>query len=106
VLVLCHKHKSLDKRRELGKKIDQLAVSAVFKKPYDNNCPEFITGYLEGRGVQIEDPAVRVLQEYVGNDLQRLANEMDKMLAGLERTGLFTPTGHAPGRSEPRIQCF
>src|SRR5882757_3780254 len=30
MLVLCHKHKSLDKRRELGKKVDQLTVSAIF----------------------------------------------------------------------------
>lgn len=80
ILVLCHKHKTLDKRRELGKKIDQLAVSAAFKKPYENHLGEFITGYLKGKGKQIEDNAVRILAEYVGNDLNRLANEIDKVL--------------------------
>ena len=36
VLVLCHKYKTLDKRKELGKKADQLTCSVTFKKPYEN----------------------------------------------------------------------
>jgi DNA polymerase III subunit delta len=80
ILVLCHKHKTLDKRKELGKKADQLAVSLTFKKPYENQLPEFITGYVSEKGFRIEDEAVRVLAEYVGNDLSRLANEIDKVL--------------------------
>lgn len=80
ILVLCHKHKTLDKRKELGKKADQLAVSLTFKKPYENQLAEFITGYVSEKGFRIEDEAVRVLAEYVGNDLSRLANEIDKVL--------------------------
>lgn len=80
VLVLCHKHKTLDKRKELGKKADQLAVSLTFKKPYENQLGEFITEYFSDKGYRIEDDAVRVLAEYVGNDLSRLANEIDKVL--------------------------
>lgn len=80
ILVLCHKHKTLDKRRELGKKIDQLAVSVAFKKPYENQLGEFVIGYLKGKGKQIDDGAVRILAEYVGNDLNRLANEIEKVL--------------------------
>jgi DNA polymerase-3 subunit delta len=80
ILVLCHKHKSLDKRKELGKKADQLAVSLTFKKPYENQLGEFIADYVAERGYQIEDAAIRVLAEYVGNDLSRLANEIGKVL--------------------------
>lgn len=80
ILVLCHKHKSLDKRRELGKKIAKLAVSPVFKKPYENHLPEFIQSYVKDKKFSIDDTAVRVLCEYVGNDLKRLANELDKVL--------------------------
>ena len=90
VLVFCHKHKTLDKRRELGKKVEQLAVSAVFKKPYDNQLPDFIISYLDERGVKIQEPAIRVMQEYVGNDLQRLANEMDKVMTGLGQGEIIT----------------
>jgi DNA polymerase-3 subunit delta len=80
VLVLCHKHKTLDKRKELGKKADQLAVTLTFKKPYENQLGEFISDYVAVKGYHIEDAAVRILSEYVGNDLSRLANEIDKVL--------------------------
>ncbi|HCW07459.1 MAG TPA: DNA polymerase III subunit delta [Cytophagales bacterium] len=80
VLVLCHKHKTLDKRRELGKKAEQLAVSATFKKPYDNQLVEFVHGYVAEKNLSIEDKAAQLLAEYVGNDLNRLANEINKVL--------------------------
>ncbi len=80
ILVLCHKHKALDKRRELGKKIDKLTVSAVFKKPYDNVLPDFIQSYVKEKGRSVDDAAVRVLCEYIGTDLKRLANELDKVM--------------------------
>lgn len=80
ILVLCHKHKTFDKRRELGKKIDQLTTSAVFKKPYENQLRDFVADYFEQRGFKADESAMAVLVEYVGNDLNRLANEMDKVL--------------------------
>jgi len=82
VLVLCHKHKTLDKRKELGKKIEKLATTSTFKKPYDNQLGDFITSYIKEKGAKMDDAAVRVLAEYVGNDLNRLANEIDKVLIG------------------------
>lgn len=83
ILVLCHKHKALDKRRELGKKIDKLTVSAVFKKPYENKLPEFIHGYVNEKGHEADEEAVRVLCEYVGTDLKRMANELDKVMISM-----------------------
>lgn len=87
VLLLCHKHKTFDKRKELGKKIDQLTVSATFKKPYENQLPEFVTEYCSDKGAKLSDDAVQVLCEYVGNDLSRLANEIDKVLIGAGAAG-------------------
>ncbi|MEQ8364373.1 MAG: DNA polymerase III subunit delta [Cyclobacteriaceae bacterium] len=83
ILVLCHKHKALDKRRELGKKIDKLTLSAVFKKPYENQLPDFILNYVKEKGYETDEGAVRVLCEYVGNDLKRLSNELDKVMIAL-----------------------
>ncbi|MEJ1239941.1 DNA polymerase III subunit delta [Chryseolinea sp. T2] len=84
VLVFCHKHKSLDKRKELGKKIDQLAVALSTKKLYDNQLPEFVNEYTTDRKIPIEDQAIRALCEFVGNDLHRLANEIDKLIISLQ----------------------
>ncbi len=51
ILVFCHKHKSLDKRRELGKKMDQYAVMLNTKKMYDNQLPEFVYEYMKEKKV-------------------------------------------------------
>jgi DNA polymerase-3 subunit delta len=80
VLVLCHMHKTLDKRRELGKKLDSLTESATFKKMYDNQLPSFVEEYVSSKGYSIDDKGVRVLCEFVGNDLNRMTNEIDKVL--------------------------
>ena len=82
LLVLCHKYKTLDKRKELGKKAEQLTLSATFKKPYENQLPEFVNEYLHSKGFSMEDRGVQVVCESVGNDLSRLSNEIDKMLIG------------------------
>jgi DNA polymerase-3 subunit delta len=83
VLVFCHKHKSLDKRKELGKTIDKLATTISAKKLYDNQLPEFIAEYAHGKKVSINDRATQALSEFVGNDLNRLTNEIDKLLISL-----------------------
>ena len=82
LLVLCHKYKTLDKRKELGKKAEQLTLSATFKKPYENQLPEFVNEYLHSKGFSMEDRGVQVVCESIGNDLSRLSNEIDKMLIG------------------------
>jgi len=85
VLVFCHKHKNLDKRRELGKKIDKLAVTLTTKKCYDNQLPEFVTEYVREKKVSIDDRAILALCEFVGNDLHRLANEIEKLIISLPK---------------------
>ena len=82
ILVLCHKYKAIDKRKELGKKAEQLTVSATFKKPYDNQLPEFVEEYIHVKGHSMDERGVQTLCESVGNDLSRLANEIDKMISG------------------------
>jgi DNA polymerase-3 subunit delta len=83
VLVLCHKYKALDKRKELGKKAEQLTISATFRKPYDNQLPDFVVEYVSSAGYLIDEGAVQVLCESVGNDLSRLSNEIEKLAIGL-----------------------
>jgi DNA polymerase-3 subunit delta len=90
VLVFCHKNKSLDKRKELGKKIDQLTVCITGKKIYDNQLPEFVAEYAQDKKISIDDRAVMALCEYVGNDLHRLANEVDKLTISAGSGGAIT----------------
>jgi DNA polymerase-3 subunit delta len=83
ILVFCHKHKTLDRRRELGKKVDAHAVVLNSKRSYENQLPEFIESYVDEKDARIEEQAVQALCGFVGNDLHRLANEIDKLIINL-----------------------
>jgi DNA polymerase-3 subunit delta len=90
VLVFCHKNKSLDKRKELGKKIDQLCVTINTKKLYDNQLPEFVAEYAKEKKLSMDDRAMMALCEYVGNDLHRLTNEIDKLTIAIKNGETIT----------------
>jgi DNA polymerase-3 subunit delta len=90
VLVLCHKHKALDKRKELGKKADKFDWVMTFKKPYQNQLPEFVHDYFSEKGFKAEPNGIQIFCEYVGNDLSRLANEIDKVLIGKTKEEIIT----------------
>lgn len=101
ILVFCHKHKALDKRKEVGKKIDQYAVALNCKKIYDNQLPEFISEYAREKKITMDDRAVQALCEYVGNDLHRVANEIDKlMIAATGKTITVEHVMHGVGVSK------
>ncbi len=84
VLVFCHKHKNLDKRKELGKTIDKLAETITGKKLSDNQLPDFVSEYAAYKKIVIDSESVMALCELVGNDLSRLTNEFDKLLISLK----------------------
>jgi DNA polymerase-3 subunit delta len=90
VLVLCHKHKSLDKRKELGKKVDSLGFMYSFAKPKQYQLPDFVSAHFSERGFQVEPNGIQALCEYVGTDLNRLVNEIDKLLIGKTKDKLIT----------------
>ncbi len=86
VLVLCYKHKTLDARKKLGKLLaDKNTPAAVLSsnRLYDNQVPQWLTGYVRSKGQQITPQATAMLAEYIGAELGRLTNEVDKMLLNL-----------------------
>ncbi|WP_234794965.1 DNA polymerase III subunit delta [Hymenobacter arizonensis] len=87
VLVFCYKHKTLDSRKKLGKLLsgkDSPAVLMTSKKLYDNQVPQWLTANVRSRGQQITGQATAMLAEYIGADLGRLANEVDKLVLNLK----------------------
>jgi DNA polymerase III subunit delta len=90
ILVFCHKHKTLDKRKELGKRVDKLTTSITAKKLYENQLPEFMAEYAAERKIKIESDALQALCEFVGNDLNRLTNEFDKLVISLQPGAAIT----------------
>lgn len=84
ILVFCYKYGKLDSRKVLSKNIDKFAVNVESKKIYDNQLPDFVKKYVQQKDRKISDKAVFVLCEHVGNNLNRLANELDKIFVNLK----------------------
>ena len=80
VLVICYKYKKLDKRKKLYKAI-QDSGGLVFesKKLYENQVSEWIRRVLLGKGYRISHKATVMLVEYLGTDLNRINNELEKL---------------------------
>lgn len=85
VLVFCHKNKTLDKRKILGKSIDKLSVNVVTKKIYDDKLPGWIETHVSQKGLKITHKAVRMLADAIGTNLERVANEVDKVAINLDK---------------------
>ncbi|WP_311182008.1 DNA polymerase III subunit delta [Hymenobacter volaticus] len=91
VLVFCYKHKSLDARKKLGKLLtgDKKepsppgTVLMTSKKLYDNQVAGWLMGYVRSKQRNITPQATAMLSEYIGAELGRLTNEVDKMLLNL-----------------------
>lgn len=80
ILVFCHKYKTIDGRSALAKVLGKHSVYLTTKKLYDNQLPDWIEQYVKSTGNSIEPKAAYMLAEFIGNDLARLANEVQKLL--------------------------
>lgn len=83
LLVINYKYKTLDKRKKLYKAINENGVLYESKKLYDNEVPAWINGYLKNKNRSIEPNAGMLLTEYLGNDLSKIANELEKLIITL-----------------------
>ncbi len=80
ILVFCHKYKSVDGRKAAGKLINEKAVLVTTKKLWDNQLPDWVSAYVKSLGCDIQHKAVHMLVDYIGNNLDRLTGEIDKLL--------------------------
>jgi DNA polymerase-3 subunit delta len=80
VLVLNYKYKKLDKRKKIYKAIAKSGVIFESKKLYDNQVPDWIRRILSGKKYQIEPKASQMLVEFLGTDLSKISNELDKLM--------------------------
>lgn len=80
ILVFCYKHGILDKRKKIVAEIEKKGVVFESKKLKENMLPTFISTYMKRKKMEIEDKAAELMAEYVGNDLNRLAGELDKLI--------------------------
>ncbi len=92
LLVINYKYKSPDKRKKVFKALEKHGVSFQSKKLYDNQVPGWISTYVSGRKYRIEPKAAALLAEFLGSDLSRIANEVEKLIIAIgEQERTITP---------------
>ncbi len=83
ILVFNYKYKVLDKRTKLYKLIVNNAVYFESNRLRDYQVPPWIERYLMLKGIKTEPNASAMLTEYLGTDLHKIVNELDKLLINL-----------------------
>ncbi|HLA54655.1 MAG TPA: DNA polymerase III subunit delta [Flavobacterium sp.] len=91
VLVFCYKYKTLDKRKKLTKYLDKTGLVYESKKLYDNQVGDWIKRVLQGKNYAIEPKATAMLVEFLGTDLSKINNELEKLQIILPKGATITP---------------
>ncbi|MCV9933803.1 DNA polymerase III subunit delta [Flavobacterium sp. LS1R47] len=92
VLVFCYKYKTLDKRKKVTKLLGQKGLVYESKKLYENQVGDWIKRVLSGKGYSIEPKANAMLVEFLGTDLSKINNELEKLQIILPKGTAITPT--------------
>lgn len=83
ILVLNYKYKVLDKRTKLVKALEANGLYFESTRLRDYQVPVWIEKYLLTKGIKTDPNASAMLTEYLGNDLHKISNELQKLLITL-----------------------
>lgn len=83
VLVVAYKDKKLDGRTKLARLIKEKGILLTTKKLYEKDLPAWIEKTAAAKGIQIAAKSISLLVEHIGNDLNRLNNELEKIIVNL-----------------------
>ena len=91
VLVVNYKYKKIDKRKALYKTIIKSGVVYESKKLYENQVADWIRRTLSGKDYTITPKAAQMLVEFLGTDLSKINNELDKLKLIIPKGTQITP---------------
>lgn len=80
ILVFCYKYGKFDKRKKTYKAIEKNGVIVESTPLYDSKVPGWIEDFVAEKGYKISQQATFMLAEYLGNDLSKIANELEKLM--------------------------
>jgi DNA polymerase III subunit delta len=91
ILVFNYKYKTLDKRKKITKTLAKNGLVFESKKLYENQVGQWITRVLQGKGYSIEPKANAMLVEFLGTDLSKINNELEKLQIILPKGSTISP---------------
>ncbi|SDW52711.1 DNA polymerase III subunit delta [Flavobacterium degerlachei] len=90
VLVICYKYKTLDKRKKSTKLLAKSGLVYESKKLYENQVGDWIKRILANKKYTIEPKANAMLVEFLGNNLGKINNELEKLQIVLPKGSVIT----------------
>lgn len=90
-IVICYKYKKLDKRKKLYKLVSKTGVLFEGKRLYENQVADWIQKTLKSREYQIAPKAAQMLVEFLGIDLSKIDNELQKLQLIVPKGAMITP---------------
>jgi DNA polymerase-3 subunit delta len=90
LLIFAHKYKTIDGRSAFSKSLEKKTVLVTSKKLYDQQLPAFIKSYVKTLEVSITEKAIWMVQECIGNDLNRITSELHKLRINLSTGSTIT----------------
>jgi len=80
ILVINYKYNKLDKRTKFYKSLEKTSLLFKSDKLYENHIPGWIDDYLKTKGYTLEPGIGIVLTDFLGNDLSKIVNELEKLI--------------------------
>ena len=91
IFVITYKHKNFNKfNTKFGKAIKANSVVLEAKPLYDNKIPDWILGYLKAKKLTISPKSAALIGEYLGTDLSKISNELEKLALNLSEGATVT----------------
>jgi DNA polymerase-3 subunit delta len=90
ILVIAHKYKTIPAKLLKAVSGSDKAIAVESKRKYESELPAWITTQVKSSGYSISDKAAIMLVEFLGNNLEKINNELGKLYINLTKTKVIT----------------
>ena len=91
ILVLAHKTKKVDSRKVFVKRAEKVGIVFESKKLKEYQIPAWIKEFIAKKGYTIDQKSSSLLVEYLGDDLSKIVNELEKLMLNIPPQSAITP---------------
>lgn len=90
IVVIAHKYKTIPAKLLKAVTASDKAVAVESKRKYESDLPVWITNQVKNSGYSISDKAANMLVEFLGNNLEKINNELSKLYINLSKSKVIT----------------
>ena len=84
ILVFCFRNGKFDKRKKTYKTIEKTGIVFESATLNDNKVSAWIESFVHQKGYKIQAQASALMAEYLGNDLSKVCNELEKLMLNVK----------------------